>query len=113
MDFLNTEHQLNYQALIEKDKTYGGDRERQALFFILASDDRLNRDATFIYDFEERAINPEALNSTYSHGEALLINLAFNLFNGWECPSPLDMFAVWDSNSREVAIQAIRVRFNF
>ena len=65
-----------------------------------------------IYDFRAHTIRPDVLESIdFSSGERKVLLLAFNLYNGWECPSPHDIFTILDSNMREIALRAIQIRF--
>lgn len=99
-------------AMLKKDGTHPEDRERLALFYVLGSVPKFVTLQDEIYNFKEHAIRPNVLESIdFSSGERKVLLLAFNLYNGWECPSPHDIFTILDSNMREIALRAIQIRF--
>lgn len=102
-----------YDELIEKDGTYKGDNEREALFYILAGNMDLYRKVDYIYDFKERAITPECLEGGVDlpSSSRRLIKLAYNLFNSYPA-DVIDSFAGLDEDNFNLALNAIKIRFN-
>ena len=110
-----------YNELLEKDGTKAGDQERQALFFILAGNDELYNKIHNIYDFKGRMIkhdllevnedSPDYIAEPSSSGTKL-IRLAFNLYNSKNKADICDTFAGLDRSNFELALTAIKIRFN-
>lgn len=111
MEFITTDHMLRYRQYVDRDQTNSKDVERLSMFYILASYE--SRPIDSIYDFDDHSIHPKILDSGLSHGESILIRVAFHLFNGWECDDILDIFSTLSGELREVILGAIRIRFNF
>jgi len=112
-DFLyDFEDRLN--QLLERDRTHQKDIERKALFYIVAGSHDLYKKADHIYDFKDHSIKPECLESEsvdFSSGSRKLIQLAFNLYNGYPA-DVLDTFNVLDDHNFNLAMDALRIRFN-
>lgn len=103
-----------YNKLIEKDGTSEGDTERKALFYILAGNIDLYRKADYIYDFKERLITPECLDNgmvDFCSSSRKLVKLAYNLFNSFPA-DVIDTFYVLDEDNFNLALNAIKLRFN-
>lgn len=101
-----------FENLIKKDRTLKTDRERLALFLILASSEDLYSKAETIYNFSDRCINPDCFDQVdLSGGLEEMVKLGFNLFNGYPA-NVLDVFSRLDEDNFEVAIKAIRARFS-
>ena len=103
-----------YLGLFMRDGSKPSDAERAALFYIFAHNDKLYRIVDHLYDFEENGINPECLDSDLdlTHSDRVLIKLAFNLYNGFESDTALNTFAALDSDNFDIAMDAIKLRFN-
>jgi len=87
------------------------DNEQRGFFYVLASKD-LYPMADRIFDFEQGFIKPAVLDEGWNTGGSRrLITLAFNLFNGWEA-NVRDVFSGLDDKNFEIALNAIRARFN-
>lgn len=103
-----------YNELIEKANVHQFDLERKSLFWILGNNKDLYSKINHIYDFKDNSIKPECLESSdvdFSSSSRNLIKLAFNLYNSF--PSDVvDTFSVLDEDNFEIAIKAIRIRFN-
>ena len=106
-----TEHEEKYLELVEKDGTWKTDVERHALLYILASD-MLYSMSLRLYNFEERWIEPDELDSSYLNSSAItMAKLAFNLYNGSEAADPLTTFRNLDPENFRICIEAIQIRF--
>ena len=96
MYFLNQDHAYNFQNMILKDKTYVGDRERMALFYILGGNEDLFAKRNRIYNFKNHEISPDVLTNgevDLCSSSKSLVRLAYNLFNGYkdEYTTPIDL----------------------
>jgi len=98
--------------LMLKDNTDIRDLERKSLFFIIAGNDELWKLQDRIYDFKDRCIEPDILESGISSSLKTLIRVGFNLFNSFPTASLLDCFCSLDNHNFELVMQAIRIRLN-
>lgn len=104
-----------FNQLLEKDGTHDDDLERKALLYIMAGNDDLYNKADFIYDFKDRIINPECLESEevdFCSSSRKLIKLAYNLYNSRHGADVVDTFYLLDNNNFNLALNAIKLRFN-
>ncbi len=112
---MDERHAERWAGLVEADQTNAGDSERMCLFYLLSGADGLYQNRHAIYDFQNHSIRLEVLNGEkrLSSGHQALIRLGFNLYNGYcgKGTSPLELFWHLDCRNREVAYQAIRIRF--
>lgn len=102
-----------FNQLLQRDNTLKSDVERESLFYIIAGNDDLYRKVDYIYDFENRCIKPECLESEevdFCSSTRKLIKLAFNLYNGYPA-DVLDTFRNLDDNNFELALNALKIRF--
>lgn len=102
-----------FNQLLQKDGTYERDLERKALFYILAGNLDLYSKVNFIYDFEDKGIKPECLESEgvdFCSSSRKLIKLGFNLFNSFPA-DVIDTFYVLDEDNFNLALNAIKIRF--
>lgn len=103
-----------FNQLLERDRTHEKDVERKALFYIIAGNSDLYSKVNFIYDFEDKSINPECLESgevDFCSSSRKLVKLAFNLYNSYPA-DVIDTFYVLDDSNFELALNAIKIRFN-
>lgn len=90
------------------------DLERKSLFYIIANNSDLYEKVEYIYNFKERCIEPDCLESEevdFSSSSKALVKLAYSLFNGY----PADVFETFcylDNKNSNIAIAAINMRFN-
>jgi len=98
--------------LMKKDGTHPKDVERKSLFMIISGNDELWNLRNKIYDFENHWINSEILESGICTSSKTLIQIGFNLYNGYQTESLLDCFSGLDENNFELVIQALRIRLN-
>lgn len=110
--FLFPEHQERFEQFIQQDGTHPKDRERQALFYIFAGYRDLGDRIDHFYDFEGRMIRPEGFGEVdLTSSSRALVELAFNLYNNYECGTVVDLFASLDERNRRLAVEAIKIRF--
>lgn len=115
--FLSEQHKRLYENCIRKDGTSPRDNERKALFYILSgSEDLVSKGIDTFYDFEEQAINAEALETVdLSSGSKALVLLAFNLYNNYRPERPLtvlETFTGLDEKNTQIALNAIKLRLD-
>lgn len=115
MQFLNKEHAVNFNELIQKDNTHPRDTERYSLFYIIAGNEDLFRKRKFLYDFESNGIKANCLddgNVDLSSSAKALVRLAFNLFNSYEdkYTTPIDIFYSLDHKNYSLAMNSIDIR---
>ena len=121
--FMN-EHHTNRFLLLASELNFSNfkDSEWRTVMFLISSNEKLFTNRKSLIDFEERSIHADKwFNNSYSSGEKRLLALAFNLFTTsdyYEFPngeryyiSPFEIFAFLDSDYREIATNAIKVRF--
>lgn len=106
-----TMQEERFFQLLEKDSTSHSDVERQALFYILAHKEIFSK-INAIYDFKEHWIKADCFEQVdFSSGVRRMVQLAFNLYNGYPAPDPLEIFSSLDSDSLKTCLTAIRIRF--
>lgn len=116
MQFLNKEHAVNFNELIQKDNTHPRDTERYSLFYIIAGNENLYRKRSFLYDFESNGIKANCLDDgtvDLSSSAKALVRLAFNLFNNYEdkYTTPIGIFYSLDDKNYNLAMNSIDIRF--
>lgn len=109
-------HACRLNRLMQADGTARGDRERIALFYILAGDESLYGKRSHIYDFKNHCIKSCLNDGTvdFSSSQRALIKLGFNLFNGYggSDMTPIGLFWHLDGRNTQIAGSAIRLRFH-
>lgn len=106
-----------FDLLLEKDETNKEDLARKSLFYIIAGNYDLYFRANHIYDFKNRNINTDCLKDEtmdFSSNSRKLIKIGFNLYNGYNNPPSdiLSLFSGLDKDNFNLAIQAMRIKFN-
>lgn len=106
-----------YQKILEKATVNKKDFERKSMFYILANNRDLLSKINYIYDFKEGFIKLECLEEQtvdFSSSSKALVKLSFNLFNGYQTENddPLNLLSNLDEENFEIALKAIRIRFN-
>jgi hypothetical protein len=114
MKFISIEQEQRYKKLAFRLQIHERDHERQALFYIIAGKSDLTQAVNGIYDFDADGINPKILKDAgLSHSEQALIMLGFNLFNGFSEVWPISkIMSVLDKEGKEIALNAVRIRFS-
>lgn len=114
--YINDEQKKRMMNMMSEDHTVPGDSERISLFYILTGNERLYLSRNAIYDLAEHCIKPEIMKgrNTFSSGIVSLLKLGFNLYNGYteEYMTPMDLFWNLDYDNRQIAKNAIDIRFN-
>jgi hypothetical protein len=123
IEFLNEAHRQKFTDYCQKAHIHRDDRERKAMFYILSgSPDIISKGINRMYDFKENIVKfspvPEEQEKDFqpfnfcSSSHALL-KLALNLYNStYESLSVADTFYNLDSDNKQLAINAMRIRFN-
>lgn len=104
------EHE-NFDKLMERDG-FLTDLKRVSLFWILAGNEDLYKNAAAIYNFEDHSINPDILESDkvdLCGSSRALIRLGFNLFNGFPA-DVMETFRNLDEKNYILAMGAINIR---
>lgn len=121
MEFLNSQHEENFNNLTKKADVRNGDLERKSMFYIIAGNDDLFKQVGEIYNFRDDELQErkETLegdlyfpNVLTSNSSQKLLNLAVQLFNNTKDQNVLDTFSGLDTNNFELALNAIKIRFN-
>lgn len=114
--FIDKKHEDRLRSLMAADNTHVGDAERISLFYIISGSNDLYSKRSAIYDFKEHCIKccMEEREVDFSSGMYALIRLGFNLYNGYKDrhTTPLNLFYCLDGQNRQLAINAIRLRFD-
>jgi hypothetical protein len=120
MTFLNALHKSNFVSL---SKFYPQlfthcDNERISLFYIISGNEDLFRKKHVLYDFFNNRLIFKSFDSTdtdFCSSSKSLIRLALNLFNGYldNLTSPLHILASLGSDNYILAINAIKLRFEY
>jgi hypothetical protein len=116
MRFLDEQHELSYNQMIQRDNTYPTDNERCAMFYILSGNKDLMSKINHIYDFQEHSIRPNCLDSKWvdlSSSSKSLVRLALNLYNNYtdEHTSPLNLLYHLDDRNYNLALNSFHIRF--
>lgn len=104
-----------FNDLLNRDNTQEQDIERKSLFYIIAGYEDLYKKVNYIYDFQDHSIFPDCLENEkvdFSSTSQKLIKLGFNLYNGNPSYDILTTFSSLDDNNFNLAINAIKYRFN-
>jgi len=119
--FLSTEHEKQYKNFLQMDNTAPDDRERKAMFYILAgSPDLRSKGIKTFYDFSEHMLHingPENLEEVEGRlclcsSSRALLRLALNLYNNsYPSLSFTDTFWNLDKDNYKLVMQALRLRF--
>lgn len=114
MKFQSKQHEDGFLEMMVRDGTNENDRERLALFYVIAGNGDLFKKREAIYDFEEHMIKLclEDDEVDFCSSSRALIKLGFNLYNGYQCQgnSPLDLFYSLDEKNMGLAMNAIKLR---
>lgn len=121
MEFLNSQHEENFNNLIKKAEVRNGDIERKSMFYIISGNNDLFKQVNNIYNFKDDELQErkETLegdlyfpNVLTSNSSQKLLNLAVQLFNNTKDQNVLDTFSGLDSENFQLALNAIKIRFN-
>jgi hypothetical protein len=114
--FINEQHKEQYGSILDK-TCYPHDRERTAMFYIIAGNRDLFPHINSIYDFNNEELKIDSklgkLKVLCSSSKALL-KLALNLYNSAHSKqSVYETFYCLDNDNKLLACEAIKIRFNF
>ena len=123
INFLNEAHREKFTDYCQRAHIHNEDRERKALFYILAGCPNLvSKGINRMYDFKENIVKfspvPEEQEKdfkkfSFCSSSYALIRLALNLYNStYESLSVADTFYNLDSDNKQLAIHAMLIRFN-
>lgn len=112
--FIDVEHQDAYIEFMIKDKINNGDLYRKTLFYILSSCDKLRMNINKHYDFKEHSILLESIEKCgyYCSSEKLMLELAYNFFNGFGDKTLYDYLGTFDIDNTNVLLSAIKIYKN-
>lgn len=108
-------HEDRFNELVKRDNTAEDDLERRSLFYILSGNLDLYNKVDYIYDFDERKIKSECLESEeidFCSSSRKLIKLGYNLYNSSNSADVIDTFYILDDDNFELALNAIKLRFD-
>ena len=112
--FTGKSHHNYYNRMIRETETGAEDRENLSLFYILSSIKKF-RDAPGKFLFLKNIRpNPQAFRELLSREEQALIQLAFYLYSGKDIfkIGVLDLFNNLDEERADIAIDAIKLRYD-
>lgn len=107
-------YKKKFAKLLQRDNTNFADKERRALFYIIAGNDELFKLVNHLYDFEEHCIKSDVLESKeilFTSATRELVRLGFNLYNDYNPADVSGCLSVLDEENLNLAIEAIRIRF--
>jgi len=115
MNFINNTQKDRLKQLFHEDRTHHSDKERQALFYIIAGNDDLWMKRYVIYNIKEQRIITKCFESVdFSSGIKVLVSLGFNLYNNFHTEDTdtrfIDLIGTLDQDNFILAINAIMVR---
>jgi hypothetical protein len=118
MIFINDTHKTNYEELIVLSRPCIDTAERVALFYILAGNKDLFKKKFSIYDFKRNVTkfhNFKHAKVDFCSSSKALIRLGFNLYNGYsdKYTNPLILLGILDTENYNLAINAIKIRFEY
>lgn len=117
MKFTSKEHEGRFLNLMISDSTYHDDTERQALWYIVSGNGDLYAKRHHLYDFKSHGIKPCLDNGSVDlcSSSRALVRLGFNLYNRYcgEDMTPCNLFCNLDSSNMTLALNAIRLRFDW
>jgi hypothetical protein len=112
------EHEERYKILIKKSGLNYEDRERKALFYLLAGNMDLNKQADKIYDFGEQQLKcitedgqVDFSNIYTSSSSKSLLLLAIQLYNRGSNITVSEIFRYLDADTAQIALNAIKIRY--
>lgn len=100
-----------YENLLLMDRTHDNDRNRKAMFYLIANSEDLYRLVDSIYDFSSSELKEDAESiEELSTSSRSLLKLALNLIS--EYPVDVsDVFCNLDSKNFEVAYKSLQLKY--
>ena len=118
MTYLNKEHEERYKILIKKLGLNYEDRERMALFYLVAGNSDLYKQLDKIYDFKNQQLccltedgQVDFSNIYTSSSSKALLLLAIQLYNNGTDISVSETFKYLDADTAKLALNAIKIRY--
>ena len=117
MTYLNEEHEKRYKILIKKSELNHEDREREVLFYLIAGNMDLYKQADKIYDFGEQQLKcmtdgqVDFSNIYTSSSSKSLLLLAIQLYNNGTDITVSETFRYLDADTAQIALNAIKIRY--
>lgn len=116
MYYYDDEHRKSYNIWLEKRAKYGKlDGYHASLLYLLTATEPTRVNLERMYDYRAGEIEPESINDGFQTGTSIrLTRLAFNLFNGYinkENPVDYSPYYLLDGTVRDLAMQAIEIRY--
>lgn len=106
-------HKQRYDELLAKDGTEPTDTYRKALFYLFSGNLEIYSQIDSLYNFKNRSIEIDFLEKgLFSHNIKQMVELGFNLYNGYPSADPATLFSGLDNENRKICIRAIEIRFD-
>ncbi|WP_192982062.1 DUF6075 family protein [Marinilactibacillus psychrotolerans] len=107
------DHEQRYLELLAKDGTDPTDTYRKALFYLFSGNSEIYSKIDSLYDFKNRSIEFDSFEKTdFSNNMKHMIELGFNLYNGYPSADPATLFSGLDQENSKLCLEAIQVRFD-
>ncbi|UZT06175.1 DUF6075 family protein [Clostridium sp. LQ25] len=118
MAYLNEEHEERYKVLIKKLGLNYEDRERKALFYLVAGNLDLYKQLDKIYDFKNQQLccltedgQLDFSNIYTSSSSKALLRLGIQLYNSGDDITVSETFRYLDADTAQIALNAIKIRY--
>lgn len=116
--YLNKEHEERYKILIKKSGMIYEDREREALFYIVAGNPDLHKQVDKVYDFKKQQLccmredGQVDFSNIYASSSKALLLLAIQLYNSGTDITVDETFKYLDADNAQIALNAIKIRYD-
>lgn len=102
--------------MLDKDQTVSGDREREAMFYILSGNRELYDHVQEIYNYHTHRIRPNPLNRLgyMCSSSKNLLRLSLHLYNRCNLHNltPCDLLSNLDQENLHLALNGMLLRFS-
>lgn len=113
LPYLSNDHKNRFLQMVFNDKTSEHDIERLTFFFILSgNDDIRGKPMDAYYNFDTHSIKRSCKEYYLCSSGKNLLKLAFTLYNSNNKTDLSSLFTNLDKNNFNLAINAIKMRFN-
>ncbi|MCQ2511233.1 MAG: DUF6075 family protein [Lachnospiraceae bacterium] len=114
--FGDEKHEQRFYTMLTHDQTSSGDREREAMFFIISGNQELYEHSTLIYNYQAHRLRPNALNKLdyMCSSSKKLLRLALHLYNNCNLIelTPYSLLNNLDSENLSLALNGMLLRFS-
>ena len=114
--FCNEQHEQRFYAMLARDQTGSGDRERKAMFYILSGNPELYDHVPQIYNYQAHRLCPNSSDKLgyMCSSSRKLLKLSIHLYNSYApCDqTPYDFLGSLDSQNLDIALNGMRLRFS-